>query len=190
MIIQKGHCIFSKKSLSSSLFLKKRLSMEIPHSAIQKNLARFETRLNSIEYLPLPEIRLGRILLGTAQVVAGVAHAALRFVHSVFDGKMATLMRWKEGRYLFIHGGANLARGVIGLFPMAYGIMGILGSTFALIAFDAFVGRFNYWGEAMNKGVYPLNSPEVWKRIDEIPTRLEEWLEVPEEEPIPEIPQG
>lgn len=164
--------------------------MKISHHAIQKNLAWFETRLNWVEYLPIPEIRLGRILLGTAQLVAGVAHAALRFIHSVFDGKMATLNRWKEGRYLFIHGGANIIRGVVGLFPMVYGMIGILGSTFTLVAFDAFVGRFNYWGETMNNGVYPLNSRDIWERIDEIPTRLQEWLEIPEEGPIPEIPQG
>lgn len=160
--------------------------MKIFHQSIQEKLALFETKLNWAEYLPIPEFRLVRILLGTAQVVAGVAHTALRFIHSVFDGKMTTLQRWKEGQYLFIHGGANIARGMIGLFPMAYGTVGIIGSTLALVAYDAFVGRLNYWREVMAPGVYSLNSPEIWERIHEIPERFQQWLEAPnEEQPLP-----
>ena len=156
-------------------------------SSLANKFSSFETTWNYVEYtIPLPQIRAIRLLFGVAQIAAGVAYAIFRVIHSIFDGQLKTLMRWKEVQYLFVHGALNAARGIFGLFPMAHGIIGIVGSTFGLLLFDAFIGRFNYWKEKMAYGVFPINNPETWKQMKELSQRFQKWIESAPEVPLPD----
>lgn len=117
--------------------------------SVENGLATLEQTLNPIDWVPYVSSLSGmvRILAWSVEVVAGMALAALKMCAIVWTGKGYYSDALQEGLLYSFHGVANITRGAIALLP---------GINLSLFFYDNYVGRVNYEGETLWKGVYPI----------------------------------
>ncbi len=112
--------------------------------------ARCEGFLNCFDKFPIASSYSGvvRFVVAQAQVIAGLAFAALKVLQYILDGKISTLREMKEGFTHCYHGTLNIIRAAIAVIP-------ILGNLI-LWLYDSYVGRMNYPREEIKPGIYPI----------------------------------
>lgn len=112
--------------------------------------AKCEGLLNRFDHFPIASSYSGvvRFIAAEAQVIAGLAFAALKAFQFLLDGKISSLREMKEGFIHCYHGTLNIIRAAIAVIP-------ILGNLI-LWLYDSYVGRMNYKREELKAGVYPI----------------------------------
>ncbi|MES2273510.1 MAG: hypothetical protein V4487_04910 [Chlamydiota bacterium] len=126
----------------------------LSHPCVVKRLVQIEQFLNPFDWVPKISVfcalstfsGAARILIGSIEVVAGIAFALLRVMQSLLDGKMATFRQTKQGICYSLHGCANIGRGLIAMSPV----------NPILLLYDTYVGRLNYTYEIVKEGIYPI----------------------------------
>lgn len=120
------------------------------YTVLDNICARTEHVLNKTGWIPFVSWVSGgiRLVAGKIMVIAGLVMASFYFFKGIFvnDPSLGEHARHYAG--YAIHGMGNMCRGLVEMIPFV---------NLVCLVYDAFVGRFSYSQEIMERGVKPLN---------------------------------
>lgn len=124
--------------------------MTVNFAVLDNACAKVEHVLNKVGWIPYVSWVSGciRVAIGKIMFVAGFILAAIKRFQGLAKNNPALTEESRQYVGYAMHGFANICRGLVEMFPFI---------NLICLIYDAFIGRFAYSQEILERGVRPLN---------------------------------